>query len=178
MKALTVYDESANVLFETDEKGEVANTLKEVGVHYEQWNAGFEIGPEHNEEDILLAYKSEIDKLVEENGYQTRDVISLFSDNPNKAELREKFLSEHTHSEDEVRFFVRGQGLFTLHIEDKVFSILCQKSDLISVPADTLHWFDMGDSPEFTCIRLFNNPSGWVANYSDSGIDKKFPKLN
>ena len=77
--------------------------------------------------------------------------------------MREKFLFEHTHSEDEVRFFVKGQGLFCLHIGTKIYQVLCQKGDLISVPTLTPHWFDMGSDPEFTAIRLFNNTEGWVA---------------
>jgi 1,2-dihydroxy-3-keto-5-methylthiopentene dioxygenase len=104
-------------------------------------------------------------------------VVSLSADHPQKAELRQKFLSEHTHSEDEVRFFVAGEGLFTLHADNKVFEVLCQKGDLISVPANTPHWFDMGPNPGFIAIRLFNNPDGWVANFTGSDIAERFNRL-
>ena len=53
----------------------------------------------------------------------------------------------------------------------------CEKDDLISVPTGTPHWFDMGDSPSFTCIRLFDSEEGWVANYTGSDIAKSFPTL-
>ncbi|VEA72042.1 Acireductone dioxygenase (Fe(2+)-requiring) [Serratia rubidaea] len=65
-------------------------------------------------------------------------------DHPQREALRQKFLSEHTHGEDEVRFFVEGAGLFCLHLNQRVYQILCEKNDLISVPAHTPHWFDMG----------------------------------
>lgn len=177
MSKLKIFDESANILTELDHNTEIASAFKEVGVRFEQWQAGFEVTAEHNQEEILAAYKDEVDKLVAEQGYQTCDVISLNPNHPDKVTLRAKFLTEHTHSEDEVRFFVKGQGLFSLHIGNKIYSILCQKNDLISVPAGTPHWFDMGSQPEFTCIRLFNNPDGWVANYTNSQIDEKFPQL-
>ncbi|MCI4239589.1 acireductone dioxygenase, partial [Dickeya dianthicola] len=74
-----------------------------------------------------------IDKLVAEKGYQSWDVISMRADNPQKAALRTKFLSEHTHGEDEVRFFVEGAGLFCLHVDGRIFQILCEKNDLLSV---------------------------------------------
>jgi 1,2-dihydroxy-3-keto-5-methylthiopentene dioxygenase len=106
------------------------------------------------------------------------DVVSLAADNPNKAELRKKFLDEHRHGEDEVRFFVDGEGLFSLHIGDRVFEVLCQKGDLISVPANTPHWFDMGPNPHFVAIRLFNNPDGWVARFTGSDIAKGFTRLD
>ena len=55
--------------------------------------------------------------------------------------------------------------------------VLCEKDDLISVPANTLHWFDMGPNPLFTAIRLFNNPDGWVAKFSGEDIATRFPLL-
>ena len=112
-----------------------------------------------------------------ENGYQSWDVISLRADNPQKDALREKFLNEHTHGEDEVRFFVEGAGLFCLHIGDEVYQVLCEKNDLISVPAGTPHWFDMGSEPNFTAIRIFDNPEGWVAKFTGSEIAAGFPRL-
>jgi 1,2-dihydroxy-3-keto-5-methylthiopentene dioxygenase len=72
---------------------------------------------------------------------------------------------------------VRGHGLFVIHDDGKVYSILCEKDDLISVPANTRHWFDMGPNPNFTAIRLFNNPEGWVANFTGNDISDVFPLL-
>jgi 1,2-dihydroxy-3-keto-5-methylthiopentene dioxygenase len=72
---------------------------------------------------------------------------------------------------------VEGKGLFSLHIDDKVFEVLCEKGDLISVPANTAHWFDMGPRPRFVAIRFFNNPEGWVANYTGSPIAEQFSRL-
>ena len=104
---------------------------------------------------------------MQEQGYQTVDVVSLTPDHPDKAALRKKFLDEHRHSEDEVRFFVDGQGLFSLHIGNRVYEVLCQQGDLISVPANTPHWFDMGPNPE-----------GWVANFTGSDIASRFSRLD
>ena len=91
--------------------------------------------------------------------------------------LRAKFLAEHTHADDEVRFFVAGSGLFVLHAEGRVYAALCEQDDLISVPAGIRHWFDMGSSPAFTCIRLFNDPAGWVARFTGDDIATRFPTL-
>jgi 1,2-dihydroxy-3-keto-5-methylthiopentene dioxygenase len=43
------------------------------------------------------------------------------------------------------------------------------------VPDQTKHWFDMGPEPHFTAIRFFNNPDGWVANFTGDDIAKRFP---
>jgi 1,2-dihydroxy-3-keto-5-methylthiopentene dioxygenase len=89
--------------------------------------------------------------------------------------MRLKFLNEHTHDDFEVRFFVDGSGLFYLHIDDKVYMVLCEQGDLISVPARTTHWFDMGVRPDFRCIRFFTVPEGWVGNFTGSDIANRFP---
>ena len=126
---------------------------------------------------MIAAYREDIDRLMREEGYKTVDVVSLNRDHPDKAALRQKFLSEHTHSEDEVRFFVAGSGQFTLHLGDKVYDILCEQGDLIGVPDGTRHWFDMSEQPHFVAIRLFNNPAGWVANFTDDPIAERSPRM-
>ena len=180
MSRLTVYPEAGGerALRSTEDFDEVVDVLGSAGVRFERWQADRELANDADNDTIIAAYQREIDRLVEERGYQTYDVVSMNPDHPEKGAFRKKFLDEHTHSEDEVRFFVRGQGLFMLHIGDKVYSMLCEKDDLISVPANTRHWFDMGPNPAFTAIRLFNNPDGWVANFTGDKIATRFPLLD
>jgi 1,2-dihydroxy-3-keto-5-methylthiopentene dioxygenase len=179
MSRLTIYreDQSSTHILSTEDAEVIAQELSGVGIQFERWTSDHEVQEDDDNEAILAAYKSEIDKLVSERGYKTWDVVSMRADHPDKAAFRKKFLSEHTHSEDEVRFFVRGSGLFVIHNGDKVYAVLCEKDDLISVPADTKHWFDMGPNPVFTAIRLFNNPDGWVANFTGNSIADTFPPL-
>ena len=177
--SLKIYPQrdTTQLLFASDEHSRIAEKLNEVGVRFEKWQTEAELAPGAAQEDVIAAYQSDIDRLINEEGYQTVDVVSLDSSNPKKDELRQIFLSEHRHSEDEVRFFVAGEGLFSLHIEDKVYEVLCRQGDLISVPANTPHWFDMGPNPGFIAIRLFNNPEGWVANYTGDTIAERFNRL-
>lgn len=179
MSQLTVYAESDadNPMLVTEDVDVIKNELGAAGIRLERWQADRELDDHADNETIIAAYQSEIDKLVAERGYQTYDVVSMNPDHPDKDDFRRKFLDEHIHSEDEVRFFVRGQGLFIIHANDRVYSMLCEKDDLISVPANTKHWFDMGPNPEFTAIRLFNNPEGWVANFTGDAIASRFPLL-
>lgn len=179
MSSLSVYHESTpdlpnKVLTHLED---IASTLAEVGVRFERWQAAAPIAPGASQDEVIAAYRHEIDKLKAEGGYVTVDVVSLTADHPQKAELRAKFLDEHRHGEDEVRFFVAGRGLFSLHVEDYVYAVLCEKNDLISVPAGTRHWFDMGEQPHFVAIRLFNNPEGWVAQFTGDAIASRFPQL-
>ncbi len=34
---------------------------------------------------------------------------------------------------------------------------------------------DMGPNPFFRAIRFFGTDDGWVGNFTESGMDKKFP---
>ncbi len=156
---------------------DIQATLAAAGAGFERWQAEAPLAAGAAEAEVLAAYRSQIDRLKAERGYQAVDVISMDRRHPQRESLREQFLGEHTHSEDEVRFFVAGRGLFTLHIGEYVYNLLCGRNDLISVPAGVPHWFDMGESPEFIAIRLFNNPEGWVAHYTGSDIARQFPRL-
>lgn len=160
---------------DTKDPSQIAALLAAHGVRFEQWQAGVELADDAGQEQVITAYKSDIERLQAEKGYKAVDVIRLKADHPQKAELRQKFLNEHRHSEDEVRFFVEGDGLFYLHIGDKIYATLCERGDLIGVPDNTPHWFDMGENPQFCAIRLFTNPEGWVANFTGETIATRFP---
>jgi len=156
---------------------EITRELGAVGVRFERWEASKPVVPGAGQDEVIAAYREDIERLKNEKGYQAVDVISLTPDHPDRAALRQKFLNEHTHSEDEVRFFVAGRGQFTLHIDAKVYEVLCMQGDLIGVPDGTRHWFDMSEAPYFIAIRLFTNKEGWVANFTGSDIAAKFPRL-
>lgn len=153
----------------------IAAKLDPVGVLFRRWPTRDCSGLD--QESVLSAYQPEIDALLAEGGYLTADLVSLTPNHPDHPAMRQKFLFEHTHSEDEVRFFVAGSGLFCMHIDGHVYGLTCTAGDLISVPKGTRHWFDMGPEPRFTCIRLFKDPSGWVAEATGSDIAERFPLM-
>lgn len=155
----------------------IARELGAAGVRFERWETAAPLAAGASQQAVIAAYRRDIDRLMASEGYRTVDVISLTPGHPDREALRRKFLDEHTHAEDEVRFFVAGSGLFSLHIGERVYEVLCEQGDLIGVPAGTPHWFDMGAHPFFIAIRLFNNPEGWVARFTGSDIAVRFPRF-
>ena len=178
MSRLRVFneDDGGQVLLETREHTAIATELAEIGVRFEQWQAAAPVKAGDSPEAIMEVYRGDIDALVAENGFNSVDVVSIAPDNPQREAMRAKFLEEHTHKEGEVRFFVDGSGLFSLHVDGKVYEVLCEKGDLISVPDNTTHWFDMGEAPEFVAIRFFTNPDGWIGDFTGSDIARRFPR--
>lgn len=161
-----------------DHGRDIAAELNKIDVLFERWSTDVQLDADASQDEVIEAYRESIDKLMLKYGFQSMDVISMYATHPGKDELRKKFLSEHVHTEFEVRFFVAGGGLFYIHQGKKVYVVHCTKGDLISVPAGVKHWFDMGDEPSFKAIRLFTSAEGWVANYTDDPIAERFPRMD
>lgn len=178
MSRLRIFAEDAPGLSQrtTTNATEVAEELAAIGVGFEQWEASHPVQPGDAPDTIMAAYRADIDRIVYENGFRSIDVVSIAPDNENREAMRAKFLDEHFHKEDEVRFFVAGSGLFTLHVADKVYEILCEAGDLISVPDSMTHWFDMGPEPSFVAIRFFTEADGWIGHFTGTDIATRFPR--
>ena len=152
---------------------DIVATLAEQGVRFARWEAAVKIQPGASEEEIIAAYQVQIDGVMTERGYVAVDVVSVRSDHPEPA----GGLDEYCHSQEEVRLFVSGRGLFSLHIGDYVYAVLCERNDLITVPAGMPHWFDGGERPYFVSIRLSGDLQGLVAEVTGDDIARRFPRL-
>lgn len=155
----------------------IQEELAHRGLGFQRWPARASLAAGADQATILAAYAGEVAAVQRSGGYQTVDAIRLQPDHPDRDSLRQRFLAEHTHDEDEVRFFVEGRGLFCLHLGGEVLQLVCEADDWIAVPAGTRHWFDMGPEPCFCALRFFNNPEGWVARFTGDPIAARFPGL-
>ncbi|CAN5129152.1 acireductone dioxygenase [soil metagenome] len=177
MTALTLYDDSApyglrGMLYDRDA---ITVALQPANIRLEYWDAGAALPTDPADADILAAYATDVDRLKALGGYQSCDVIRMTPDHPQRTEMRAKFLSEHIHDDDEVRFFVEGSGLFYIRSGAIIHALECTAGDLILLPAGTRHWFDTGERPRFTAIRLFTTPDGWVARFTGDEIARNIP---
>ena len=168
---------------DTDRKitqpAEIAEFLKPYGIDFEQWDVEGRIGPEATNEEILEAYDPEIQRLKEAHGFVTADVINVNPETPGLDDMLSKFDKEHLHTEDEVRFTVKGSGVFHINPEgdDPVFSITVESGDLISVPNGTHHWFNLCSDKTIRCIRLFEDVSGWTPHYMEKSAHEDYAPL-
>lgn len=156
----------------------IKDFLSAKGIFFDQWAAPAQLSQTASQEEVLAAYADQLNPYMETHSYQTADVVNLHAGIENYPAIRAKFLSEHTHTEDEVRFFVDGQGLFWFNLEgEEVFSVLCCKGDLLSVPKGTKHWFDAGLTPDVKAIRIFSDTSGWTPEYTGSDITERYSHI-
>ena len=184
MTLLTVWNDTdpQQETLRTEDAGEIADVLKQLGVRFNRWQLQ-DLPELPSSEQVLDAYRTEVDRVIDAEGYIKVDAISMKPENTqewrDKARAaREKFLSEHTHDDDEDRFFARGAAVFYLHLEDKIYGVLCEAGDLLSVPANTVHWFDMGTRPDFVAIRFFHDDDGWVGEFLNTDTAEKYPSLD
>jgi 1,2-dihydroxy-3-keto-5-methylthiopentene dioxygenase len=178
MSRLRIFDEDHpdQPLLATEDHAAMARELAAIGVGFEQWQAAQPVAPGASSEAVMAAYRGDIDRLVGERGFRSVDVVSISPEHPDREAMRGKFLDEHFHEEDEVRFFVAGSGLFTLHVDGRVYEVRCEQGDLIAVPDSARHWFDMGPEPSFVAIRFFTEPDGWIGHFTGTDIARKFPR--
>jgi 1,2-dihydroxy-3-keto-5-methylthiopentene dioxygenase len=149
--------------------------LAEVGIDYERWEPSHPVALGAPAAEVLEAYRDEIERLKALGGYVTADVIDVTAATPGLDAMLAKFNREHWHDEDEVRFIVRGSGLFHVRPRDgKVLAIEVEAGDLVRVPRGTWHWFDLCASRDIRAIRLFQDPAGWSPHYTESGAEAGF----
>ena len=153
----------------------VASYLRKAGIEYERWESARPVADDAPSDEILRAYAEEIERLKARGGYVTADVIDVTPQTPALETMLAKFNREHWHDEDEVRFIVRGRGIFHIHPrEGKVMALEVEAGDLIRVPRGTCHWFDLCADRRIRAIRLFQDISGWTPHYTESGVDKRY----
>lgn len=179
MTLLTVWKETdpSTPVLETTEESEIREALAELGARFSRWEVK-DVRTGASQDEVLALYADEIGAVKEREGYTLVDVVALDPAQSDYDELktpfREKFLSEHAHDDDEDRYFAKGAGVFYLHANEKVHAVYCEAGDLISVPANTTHWFDMGTAPHYVSVRFFHDDDGWVGHFTGSPIAESF----
>ena len=174
---MAIVDVSNKELRMTD-VAEIAKYLSAIGIDYEKWENLKQVSADATDQEILDGYADEIETLKQKGGYVTADVINVVPTTPGLDAMLDKFNKEHWHDEDEVRFIVKGHGLF--HIAPKggdVVSIEMEAGDMIRVPRGTKHWFNLCGDKTVRAIRLFQDISGWTPHYTDSGVDAGYQPL-
>lgn len=156
----------------------VTQYLATLGIEYERWPSAERVAPDAPAEAVLAAYSAEIEALKAKGGYVTADVIDVTVATPGLEAMLAKFNTEHWHDEDEVRFIIRGRGLFHIRPrEGPVIALEVEAGDLIRVPRGTWHWFDLCADRDIRAIRLFQDKSGWTPHYTHSGADRGYQPL-
>ena len=122
-------------------------------------------------ERVLAHLDGYFRELQSSAGYQARDLVAIHPDIPGLAGLMAKFETCHTHSEDEVRYIVEGEGVFGFVRPDgSQVELLVEAEEYINVPAGTEHWFHLTPLKRIKAVRYFTTTEGWSPSYTDTPI--------
>lgn len=175
---------AGEVRLRTADPSRVRDELAARGIAFERSAVASEFDVKQSADEILAQFADQIATINVDGRYRHIDVAAVRTDyddpdwRTNAAGARAKFLAEHRHAEDEVRFFVAGRACFYLHLEPEVFAVVCESGDLLTVPAGTRHWFDMGAEPDFAAVRFFQREDGWIGDFTGDTIGQRFPTLD
>lgn len=124
------------------------------GVYYESLDTG------------EASYRAPLEALKSERGYVQEDIVALSPATPSLDAICAKFVDEHFHDDDEVRFVLEGEGVFDIRSnDDRWMRVVVERGDLIVVPANRHHRFLLTEQKNIRCVRLFKDASGWVPHY-------------
>lgn len=114
------------------------------------------------------SWRAPMEAIKARHGYVEEDVVALSPSTPGLDAICAKFVDEHFHDEDEVRFVLDGAGVFEIRSQqDQWMHVLVEQGDLIVVPAGRYHRFMLTESRNIRCLRLFKDASGWTPHYRD-----------
>lgn len=170
------------------EDGTIYNNLSDIGrelsslnIQLNSWPIGDNpllvnlLGKDHlndqEKEQVLTDLDHYFQELQENAGYKTRDLIVINPDIPNIDTMLSKFDKCHTHADDEVRYIVAGEGVFGFVRPDgSQVELMVQSGEYINVPANTEHWFYLGENKRVKAVRYFTSMEGWVPVYTGTPI--------
>ncbi len=180
MSILSVYHQSTpdtpnKVLTHADD---IAATLAEQGVHFEQRELLERIRPGTAHEEVNDALRGNIDTLIADFGVGVVEVLSVHAEHPQKDELRAGLIDERRHASRDVRFVASGRGLLNMRIGEYVYALVAERTDLVSLPAGIAQWFDIGEQPQLVMLRLFETEEGRKPQLVGNDSSRLYPGLD
>lgn len=176
MSILSVYHQSTpdtpnKVLTHADD---IAATLAEQGVHFEQREPAARIRPGTGADEVIAALRGQLEEL----GSGVLEVLSVHPEHAQKDEIRAGLIDERRHAGKDLRFFVSGRGLLNLRVGEYVYALVGERGDVISLPAGTAQWFDIGEQPNLLLVRVFENEAGSKVELTGAESSRAFPGLD
>lgn len=180
MSILSVYHQSTpdtpnKVLTHADD---IAATLAEQGIHFEQREIAERIRPGTGEDDVAASLRGQIDRLSAELSVSVVEILSVNPEHAQKDELRAGLVDERRHGGKDVQLFVSGRGLLNVRVGEYVYALVGERGDLITVPAGAAQWFDFGEQPNLVLVRFFESGEAQQVRLTGDDAAKAFPGLD
>lgn len=154
---------------------DIARELAALGVEFAQWPLAVRLDGQESDAQVLAAFAPELARVQQDSGLALADVWRLDEQDAQRETLRQRYLQAHVQSEDEVRMLVAGRLQVFLQAGEQVYALLCEKGDVLRVPAGLPRWLEVGEHPCFTCIRLCASPAGRELQWTGTHMAGCYP---
>lgn len=159
-------------------QADIARELEELGAGYQCWDATVPVTAVSSENEIVAACQAGLG-LLEPNAIVYTEAFAL--DEQSSAEqhavVRKQLAREQVSSQPQSWLVAAGRGMLCLHHEDHVYALVCERGDLLSIPAGIAYWFDAGEQPRFVALRVSAEPLAGEVVYTDENAAASYPPL-
>lgn len=179
MSRLSVHHQSSpdipnKVLGHTED---ISSTLAAVGIDFRLLDLDLKLQPGVTQAQILEALAEPLQQLKRDHDLGHVEVTSIDQRRwPREGDKPADPPQELIAQGPQLYLLLAGQGLLNLHIDEYVFALLAERNALVSVPAGTRHWFDLGEFPHCAMVRL-SAGSALATQPSGDDIAARFPRL-
>lgn len=153
---------------------DIAATLAEQGVRLEHCAHELRIRPGTAQDEVLAECRGLLDRLMTEHGSAAFGLLNRDGLDLTQADLRD----EHVHEAVEVFAVISGRGQVSLRLGDHVYAVLCEKGDVLVIPAGVRRWLDLGDTPFCLALRLFGSEQGMQARFTGDAAARQFAGMD
>jgi 1,2-dihydroxy-3-keto-5-methylthiopentene dioxygenase len=170
-------EQSMHLHMETRLPLEIEQLLGDVGVIYKHIDIATSAQQLMSDDEMMLPLKQKIMAAYPQHQFKACSLASVSELFPNYERLRLRYLSEYYVEEDEAYLIIEGKCLISMHYEDQVLQLMCEKGDFIALPRKILRWMDMGGKASFTVLKCSEQEEAPVIFYTGSNISDRFPRL-
>ncbi|SDA68103.1 1,2-dihydroxy-3-keto-5-methylthiopentene dioxygenase [Pseudomonas sp. NFPP33] len=154
---------------------DIASTLAAVGIDYRQMELPAALRPGCEQAEFDAAYGLWLQAFMGKEGHVHQELFNLQRNHPQKLELRARYLDEQVQSSASTWLFLGGFAQLSVHLDGYVYVLQGERGDLLTLPAGTRHWFDLGEEPHLLALRL--SPSEDTPERTGDDIASRFPRL-
>jgi len=154
---------------------DIASTLVAAGIDYRRVELPATLRPGCEQAEFDAACGLWLQAFMGREGHVQQELFNLQRNHPQKLELRARYLDEQVQASTCAWLFIGGFAQLAVHLNDYVYLLQGERGDLLTLPAGTPHWFDLGEEPHALVLRL--SQSDETPERTGGDIASRFPRL-